>query len=154
MRAQWLELFKQVCNIVFNIIYIRGCYYNFYRMCDPIVPSAVPTNFKTVALSPYIVLATWYEPPFSEQNGILTKYELTWNGLERDREVRIVDIPVNSSSNTSYALDDLDAYTSYEVNVSSFTSVGAGPISSVRVTTLQDSEYNFMFVFISLFCIA
>ena len=107
------------------------------------MPSATPTRLKTTALSPYIVLATWYEPPFSEQNGVLTKYRLTWNGLERDRKVRVVDIPVNSSSNTSYALTDLDAHTSYEVNVSSFTSVGSGPISSHTVTTLQDSEYNF-----------
>ncbi|KAI6660982.1 Phosphatidylinositol phosphatase PTPRQ-like [Oopsacas minuta] len=102
------------------------------------VPTAQPSNLNVQILSSSILIATWYEPPFSEQNGILTKYRVTWRGLERDTEVRLEDIPVNSTSNTSYALTDLDAYTSYEVNVSSFTSVGAGPISSYTVTTLQD----------------
>ncbi|KAI6660980.1 Phosphatidylinositol phosphatase PTPRQ-like isoform X2 [Oopsacas minuta] len=102
------------------------------------VPSALPSKLNVQILSSSILIATWYEPPFSEQNGILTRYRITWRGLERDTEMRLEDIPVNSTSNTSYALTDLDAYTNYEVNVSSFTSVGAGPISSYTVTTLQD----------------
>ena len=105
-----------------------------------LAPSGIPTLLTTTALSPSVVLATWYEPLYSEQNGVLTKYRVTWKGLERDRVVRSVDIPVNSSSNTSYALTGLDAHTSYVVNVSSFTSVGSGPISSRTVTTLEDSE--------------
>ena len=115
----------------------------FTKKYFSLVPSATPSNLKVQILSSSILIATWYEPPFSEQNGVLTKYRLTWNGLERDGEVRVVNIPVNSSSNTSYALTDLDAHTSYEVNVSSFTSVGSGPISSHTVTTLQDSELCF-----------
>ena len=107
-----------------------------------IVPSAAPTNFKVEVLSSLILSTSWYEPPFSEQNGVLTKYRVTWKGLERDRVVRSLDIPVNSSSNTSYALTGLDAHTSYVVNVSSFTSVGSGPISSRTVTTLEDSEFT------------
>ena len=109
-----------------------------------LVPSAIPTDLSVQILSSSILAATWYEPPFSEQNGILTKYRITWRGLERDTEERLEDIPVNSTSNTSYVLTDLDAYTSYEVNVSSYTSVGAGPISSTSVTTLQDSEFNYL----------
>ena len=105
-----------------------------------LAPSGTPTLLTTTSLSPSVVLATWYEPLYSEQNGVLTKYRVTWKGLERDRVVRSVDIPVNSSSNTSYALTGLDAHTSYVVNVSSFTSVGSGPISSREVTTLEDSE--------------
>ena len=119
-------------------------FYSFF-----VAPSATPTLLQTSALSPYILWVTWYEPPFSEQNGILTKYRVTWRGLERDTEERLEDIPVNSTSNTSYVLTDLDAYTSYEVNVSSYTSVGAGPISSTSVTTLQDSEWN-LIVFLSV----
>ena len=107
-----------------------------------LVPSASPSYLNVQVLSSSILLVTWYEPPFSEQNGILTKYRITWRGLERDTEERLEDIPVNSTSNTSYVLTDLDAYTSYEVNVSSYTSIGAGPISSTSVTTLQDSEWN------------
>ena len=115
-----------------------------------LVPSAPPSRLNTQVLSSTILLVTWYEPPFSEQNGILTKYRVTWRGLERDTEERLEDISVNSTSNTSYVLTDLDAYTSYEVNVSSFTSVGAGPTSSTTVTTLQDSELN-LIVFLTVY---
>ena len=118
--------------------------------CIYLVPSAPPSHLNTQVLSSTILLVTWYEPTFSEQNGILTKYRVTWRGLERDTEERLEDISVNSTSNTSYVLTDLDAYTSYEVNVSSFTSVGAGPTSSTTVTTLQDSELN-LIVFLTVY---
>ena len=117
---------------------------NLIKYVNPIilVPSGTPTDLNVQILSSSILIATWYEPTYSAQNGILTKYRVTWRGLERDTEERLEDISVNSTSNTSYVLTDLDAYTSYEVNVSSYTSVGAGPISSTTVTTLQDSELN------------
>ena len=55
-----------------------------------------------------------------------------------------MDPAVQTTNDTSITLQGLDAFTSYQVNVSARTVVGYGPEGAINVMTLDDSKSSFV----------
>ena len=102
-----------------------------------LVPSSIPTFLQATPLSPTILSITWEYPIFINQNGIITLYTLTYQGIERDTQLRAMTLPQTNLSLTCHNLDSLDEYTTYNITLSASTSVGAGPVTSTAVRTLE-----------------
>ena len=87
---------------------------------------------------------TWRAPIANDQNGVLVNYSITYFGIEIDTDTRIIYIP-NPVGDQSFTLTNLQEYTTYSINVSSYTKVGKGPDATdaiVRERTNQDSEFK------------
>ena len=106
-----------------------------------LVPSSIPTFLQATPLSPTILSITWEYPVFINQNGIITLYTLTYQGIERDTQLRTVTLPQTNQSLTCHNLDSLDEYTTYNITLSASTSVGAGTVTNVLVTTDEHSKF-------------
>ncbi|KAI6653159.1 hypothetical protein LOD99_11505, partial [Oopsacas minuta] len=101
-------------------------------------PSSIPTSLQATPLSPTILSITWEDPVYINQNGIITTYTLTFEGIERDTQLRTLTLPQTNLSLTCHNLDSLEEYTTYDISVSASTTVGAGPVSRVTVRTLEN----------------
>ena len=100
-----------------------------------LAPSSIPTFLKATSLSPTIISITWEHPLYTNQNGIITSYTLTYQGVERDSLLRTLTLPQSSQSLTCHNIDSLEEYTTYNVTLSASTSQGAGPVAYVTVRT-------------------
>ena len=101
----------------------------------------MPTDLNASAISPRAVYITWSPPPIIDQNGIITEYTLTYRGVERDSEERIISIlTATTRSTTSRTVSDLEEDTDYYITIRAHTIRGAGPVSDVTVHTPEDGE--------------
>lgn len=88
-----------------------------------------PRNLQYTDLTNSTVTLTWDEP--EQYNGVLAKYEIHYNYEKRTVEG-------NRSKHLRYVLDNLDAYTEYEIVVSGCTNGGnacSKRSNTVKVTT-------------------
>lgn len=100
-----------------------------------LAPSSSPTSLRATALSSTIISISWEDPVYSDQNGVITQYTLTYQGVERDSLPRSLTLPQTNLSLTCHNIDSLEEFTTYLVTLSAHTSAGAGPVASVTVIT-------------------
>ena len=106
-----------------------------------LAPSGIPTNLTVSAVSARTIYITWYPPFYSDQNGVLTKYTLTYEGIERDhlRRTEIISI-LTGRSHTSLTVTHLEEDTTFNITLKAHTVIGAGPITSMTVHTHESGK--------------
>jgi len=105
-----------------------------------LVPDAPPENVTATAKSSTEINVLWDPPPVDKQNGIITKYKVSyWKTVSQSVTVKYV-------TGTSTPLDNLEMYTFYTINVQAYTSAGGGNISSnIMTRTMEGRKYNNIF---------
>ena len=101
-------------------------------------PCSAPGNLSGVVVNSTSVLVSWTPLPVSEQNGALTNYRLTYSGVELDREEVI---HILSSTALTYNVTGLEEGTEYRVSLAALTSAGAGPETSITVSTSESCKH-------------
>ncbi len=99
------------------------------------VPSSSPNNVQTMTLSSSEIRVMWEEVDLIDQNGIITRYEVTYN-----REVNVGNQSNFTDGNTlNTTITGLDEFTEYNISVRAYTIVGPGPYSRAgREETNED----------------
>ena len=106
-----------------------------------LVPSGVPTSLNVSAVSARTIYITWFPPFYSDQNGVLTAYTLTYQGMERDNEIRTELISaLTGRSNTSFTVTNLEEDTTFNITIKALTVIGDGPITSMTVHTHESGK--------------
>ena len=100
-------------------------------------PCSAPGNLSGVVVNSTSVLVSWTPLPVSEQNGALTNYRLTYSGVELDRE-EVIHI---LSSTRTYNVTELEEGTEYRISLAALTSAGAGPETSITVSTSESCKH-------------
>ena len=83
----------------------------------------------------------WSVPVENDLNGILLNYSIRYFGIEIDTVSRVIYLSNPGFGDQSFTLTNLQEYTTYSINVSSYTKVGKGPDAIVRQRTNQDGEF-------------
>ena len=106
----------------------------------PSEPSAAPVNVTGHNTSSTSILVEWKEVPAANQNGIITRYTITYQSLTQNHnDIKTVDYPVKQTE-----LSGLRKYVNYSITVFASTVKGKGPASSpIFVITDQDGKYSF-----------
>lgn len=110
------------------------------QLCRESVPTA--RQFTTTADTFSTIIASWRLPRDPEK--LITGYELTWKMIEDDKEVHIINAPVQSSGLLSayvnnYLMKDLVAYSLYEILLTPQWRDGVqGDVPETRTRTLED----------------
>ena len=115
-----------------------------------VVPTAVPANFLTTAITPTIINVSWYPPPIYFQNGVITNYTLTYIGVQRDKTLKNVTVSVVNGTYVLPILTGLQENTDYSITLRANTIVGPGPTVTLYQLTLQEGELLLLFL---LYCI-
>ena len=100
-------------------------------------PSQAPTSFTVAASTSVSIVASWQLPPTYARNGIITGFKLFYK-KQTSPSSPTTTITINDSANLTYTLTGLEKYTEYEFQVLAFTSVGDGPLSSVKTETTKE----------------
>ena len=90
----------------------------------PTVPSGVPTNITATATSPSSATLTWAPPPFEQQNGVITGYDVTISDMSYG------DTHYLSTNQTYLNIDFLLPFRTYGFFIAALTEVGNGPFST------------------------
>ena len=98
-----------------------------------IVPSASPNALNVSFITSTSALLTWIQPLQSEQNGVITGYNISLIDTTTGHEIYLV------SHNISISVDSLHPYTIYQYRIAAFTSVGLGPYSNLVTFQTQES---------------
>jgi len=78
----------------------------------------------------------WDAPPFLDQNGVITGYQVTITNVNRTNVSTVVNV-----IGTSHMALNLQEFEAYDIEVAAMTAVGLGPFSdAVRNQTLEDSK--------------
>ena len=83
----------------------------------------------------------WSVPIPNDLNGVLLSYYIIYYGIEIDTIPRVIYLSNPGFGDQSFTLTNLQEYTTYSINVSSYTKVGKGPDAIVRQRTNQDGEF-------------
>eukprot|EP00117_Sycon_ciliatum_P024983 scpid9918/ scgid20838/ Protein sidekick-2 len=98
-------------------------------------PSSAPQSLSGTSTVHEIAL-TWSPPPPIDQNGIITQYVI--NVSATSPIAKTLPKQVVFGTVTSTTLNNLQAYTDYNISISAKTSAGVGPAStSILVTTAE-----------------
>ena len=114
-----------------------------------IVPTAIPSNFLTYAVTPTIIKLSWDPPPLDLQNGVITSYTLTYRGIQRDTTLETVNVSVVNGTYVLPILTGLEENTDYLVNVSANTIIGTGPPATSYQLTPQHGN---LLLFLQILC--
>lgn len=100
------------------------------------VPSAAPLNVTGEFNDSRSLNISWTPPPFLDQNGIITGYNVTYERADVSDSVTEL-----SATDRFILIADLTPFTNYSVRVAARTAVGAGPFSPpITVQTDSDSK--------------
>ena len=97
------------------------------------MPSSFPTSLSVTVQSSSVVYIEWLPPPLSEQNGMITGYNISLIDTTTGHEIYLV------SHNVSISVDSLNPYTIYQYRIAAFTSVGLGPYSNLLTFQTEES---------------
>ena len=97
------------------------------------VPSASPNALNVSFITSTSALLTWTQPLLSEQNGVITGYNISLIDTTTGHEIYLV------SHNVSISVDSLNPYTIYQYRIAAFTSVGLGPYSNLLTFQTEES---------------
>ena len=108
-----------------------------------LVPSSSVRNLNTsvTQLNATSILVRWSIPVLNDLNGVLLNYSINYSGIEIDTAPRVIYMSNPGFRDQSIILINLEEYTTYSINISSYTKVGKGPDAIVRERTNQDGEY-------------
>ena len=70
------------------------CFIHLY----PLVPSTPPINFTVNSLNSTAIQAEWNPPELIDQNGVLTSYQVGYNGSVLDTTERSLNLSINMMS--------------------------------------------------------
>lgn len=103
------------------------------------VPSSGPTNLTAHAISSNTVSVNWNSIPKRHRNGIIKGYKIQYQAL-KPADAPLQHKVVEDNSTKHVALNDLKPFTTYQLAVAAFTSVGDGVYSGVlNVQTFEDT---------------
>ena len=114
-----------------------------------IVPTAIPSNFLTYAVTPTVIKLSWDPPPLYFQNGVITSYTLTYRGIQRDTTLETMTVSVVNDTYILPILTKLEENTDYLIEVSANTIIGAGPPATAYQLTPQDGN---LLLFLQILC--
>ena len=74
-----------------------------------LVPSTPPVNFTVYSLNSTAIQAEWNTPELRNQNGVLTSYQVRYNGSEFDTAERVLNLSIDRISvNLTGLLPDIN----------------------------------------------
>ena len=79
-------------------------------------------------------------PILNDLNGVLLNYSINYSGIEIDTVPRVIYLSSPGFGDQSFILTHLKEYTTYSINISSYTKVGKGIDAIVKHRTNQDGE--------------
>ncbi|XP_065901361.1 phosphatidylinositol phosphatase PTPRQ-like [Dysidea avara] len=98
-------------------------------------PSAPPQNITTMVINSTSISVFWDPPPFSDQNGVITGYRVSFTNVNRS-SILIKDIIQSTVTATN-----LKEFEVYSITIAANTFVGRGPFSApVSNETLKDAN--------------
>ena len=98
-------------------------------------PYSAPTNFEVIAYSSAALFLTWDNPPATDLNGVIRKYNVRILEVETGKTLQL------TSNKTSIRVTDLHPYYLYNCSVAAYT-VADGPYTEHEAArTLEDSMY-------------
>ena len=104
-----------------------------------LVPSSPPVNLAVFSLNSTAIQAEWNAPELIDQNGVLTSYQVRYNGSE----LELADIVLNLSINTmSVILSGLLPDTYYCVIIRVENGAGFSEFSSSICARTHESSKN------------
>ena len=108
-----------------------------------LVPSSSVRNLTTsvTQLNATSIFVRWSVPILNDLNGILLNYSINYSGIEIDTAARVVYLSNPDFADQSITLTNLEEYTTYSINISTYTDVGKGPDAIVTQRTNQDGEF-------------
>ena len=106
------------------------------------VPSSPVRNLTTSTsqLNATSIFVRWSIPILDDLNGVLLNYSINYFGIEIDTVHRVIYVSNPGFGDQSFSLTDLQEYTTYSINISSYTKIGRGLDTIVRQRTNQDGE--------------
>ena len=104
-------------------------------------PGSPPSNITVHLISPTSIEVVWGDVPPLDQNGIITRYEVTCEALETPgRDINLETLTLYTPNNSTYFYP-LESFAIYRIVVRAFTAVGAGPHSLPKlITTPEEGE--------------
>ena len=110
-------------------------------------PEQSPQNVTAYAYSSTAIQISWYPPPSTSQNGIITSYRITIQGSSFDTDVIVISVSVTTPvyplvTGDSYLITHLHPYNEYTISVTAVNSVGeSGSSDPINTTTLQSCKF-------------
>ena len=114
-----------------------GCFNSlvFFWVTEPNAPPANVTGHNTSSTS---ILVRWGDVPFSDKNGVIVSYTVTYRALSSDSSQ---SKNVTTTGN-QITLTSLNEYTNYSITVFASTSKGGGNQSApIVIITDEDSKF-------------
>ena len=114
-----------------------------------LAPSQPPQTITAYAYSATAIVISYYPPPSTDQNGIITSFKITIEGTPFDTEVDVINVAVSTPvyplvTSGNYLITQLRAYNTYSIKLTAVNSVGeSGSSESISVTTLQSGTLEF-----------
>ena len=93
---------------------------------SPIAPTSAPQGLSVQNVMATSVVLTWNELDCLQRNGDITSYMIRY-----DRDSRLIS---DSSSTTTYTVEELIPFTEYSFSVAAVNSVDTGPFSEQPMT--------------------
>ena len=114
-----------------------------------LVPNASPQSVSGLNISSISINVCFSPPPASDQNGVITSFNITFFGSPFQTASVTVNVPVEP---TAYPLDrivcrnltSLQQNNNYNITVIAINSQGSGPVSQSFVETTNDAGENMM----------
>ena len=106
-------------------------------------PDGAPQNVRGQNSSSTSILVKWDEVPADKQNGIITRYTVTFHSQTENHNGSVAAGPDDRQKE----LTNLKEYVNYSITVFASTVKGDGPASNpvIVVTADQDSKFVFSF---------
>ena len=101
-----------------------------------VVPSTPPVNLTVYSLNSTAIQAEWNAPELIDQNGVLTSYQVRYNGLNLDTTERVLDLSINT---LSVILTDLLPNVYYCVIIRVENGAGLSEFSSPNCTRTHEA---------------
>ena len=116
-----------------------------FPCCFSTEPSAPPSNVSAHSENSTSVFVSWGDVPFSDQNGVIVYYAVTYTALPSGlTKTKVVTTSANQAT-----LTGLNEYTNYSITVFASTSKGGG-IQSTPIVVITDEDSKFV---IAGFCL-
>ena len=109
----------------------------------PLEPSGAPQTLTVSATSSTSISVSWDPVVVGDRNGIIKGYKVNYHALPNGQMVtEFLNITKEQQNKRqTVALDNLNEFTNYSIEVLAFTVFGNGPASAGQVVeTLEDSK--------------
>ena len=108
-------------------------------MLNPLDPDGPPLNLMVTASGSRALQLSWDPPEEDKQNGEITGYQVEWS-IATSSNVEIV-----SGGITSFTVENLTPFTTYNCSVSSSNVAGNGPKAYMTGTTAEEGKQSISF---------